>query len=107
MGGMSCNEMSLVPWQILKKTSNCCISIKDTNVPNVIALLEGCKLSNKKIIGGECSAPGVIGLVAVCNNKKLKNILNINQNSNILLIGCEGDADTYLYKKLLKIGKKK
>ena len=25
MGGMSCNKMSLIPWQILKKTTNCCL----------------------------------------------------------------------------------
>ena len=107
MGGMSCSEMSLVPWQILKNTTNCCVSIKDTNISKTIALLHDKKLSKIKIVGGECSAPGVISLVSVCNNKKVKNRLEINENSNILLIGCEGDADNLLYEKLLKIGKKK
>ena len=107
MGGMSCSEMSFVPWQILKKTANCCISIKDNKIPNTIALMASKKLSNKKIVGGECSAPGIISLISVCNNKNLKKKLNINKYSNILLIGCEGDVDAFLYKKLLKIGKKK
>ena len=106
MGGMSCNEISLVPWQILKNTSNCCMSIKDTNVSKTIALLHEKKLSKRKIIGGECSAPGIISLISVCNDEKLKQNLNINEKSNILLIGCEGDVDTHLYKKLLKKGKK-
>ena len=107
MGGMSCSEMSLVPWQILKNAANCCLSIKDTNISKTIALLHDKKLSKIKIVGGECSAPGVISLVSVCNNKRVKNRLEINENSNILLIGCEGDADNLLYEKLLKIGKKK
>ena len=107
MGGMSCSEMSLVPWQILKNAANCCVSIKDTNISTTIALLYSKKLSKIKIVGGECSAPGIISLVSVCNDKKIKNSLKINENSNILLIGCEGDADTHLYNKLLKIGKKK
>ena len=107
MGGMSCSEMSFVPWQILKKTTDCCISIKDDKIPNTIALMASKKLSNKKIVGGECSAPGIISLISVCNNKNLKKKLSINKFSNILLIGCEGDVDTFLYKKLLKIGKKK
>ena len=107
MGGMSCSEMSLVPWQILKNAANCCVSIKDTNISTTIALLYSKKLSKIKIVGGECSAPGIISLVSVCNDKKIKNSLKINENSNILLIGCEGDADTRLYNKLLKIGKKK
>ena len=107
MGGMSCSEMSLVPWQILKNSANCCVSIKDTNISKTIALLYSKKLSKTKIVGGECSAPGVISLISVCNDKKVKNSLKIKENSNILLIGCEGDADNLLYEKLLRIGKKK
>ena len=107
MIGMSCNEMSLIPWQILKHSSNCCVSIKDNKIPETIALLKNANLSNTKITGGECSAPGIIGLIGVCNDKNFKKYLEINENSNILLIGCEGAVDTNLYKKLLKIGKKK
>ena len=107
MGGMSCSEMSLVPWQILKNAANCCVSIKDTNISKTIALLYNKKLSKIKIVGGECSAPGIISLVSICNNNTIKNSLKIDENSNILLIGCEGNADTLLYDKLLKLGKKK
>ena len=104
MGGMSCNEMSLIPWQILKKSANACMSIKDINIPETIAMLARKKFSNQKIIGGECSAPGIIGLISLCNNKKIKKKLELNENSNVLLIGCEGDADKLFYKKLLKKG---
>ena len=104
MGGMSCNEMSLVPWQILRKSANACMSIKDINIPETIAMLARKKLSNQKIIGGECSAPGIIGLISLCNNKIIKDKLDLDENSNVLLIGCEGDADKLFYKKLLKKG---
>tara|TARA_B100000287_G_scaffold94510_1_gene86685 strand:+ start:702 stop:1838 length:1137 start_codon:yes stop_codon:yes gene_type:complete len=106
MGGMSCNEMSLLPWLILKKTANYCISINDTKVAKMIALLADKKLSNKSIIGGECSAPGIISLICACNEPKSKKALNLNEKSNVLLIGCEGNADTKLYKKLLSKGRK-
>ena len=106
MGGMSCNEMSLLPWLILKKTANYCISISDTKVAKMIALLADKKLSNKSIIGGECSAPGIISLICACNEPKSKKALNLNEKSNVLLIGCEGNADTKLYKKLLSKGRK-
>ena len=62
--------------------------------------------SEEKIIGGECSTPGITSLISCCNNEDIKNQLEINQSSNILLIGCEGDADKDLYKKLLDNGKK-
>ncbi len=106
MGGMSCNEMSLVPWQVLKKSTNCCVSISDKNIAKTVAGLKDKKFSKTSIIGGECAAPGVIALIGICNNVKTKKFLNINKNSNILVIGCEGNADVKLYKQLLSKGRK-
>ena len=106
MGGMSCNEMSLVPWQVLKKTTNCCVSISDKNIAKTVAGLKDKKFSKTSIIGGECAAPGVIALIGICNSNKAKKLLNLNKNSNILVIGCEGNADVKLYKQLLSKGRK-
>ena len=106
MGGMSCNEMSLVPWKILKNASNCCVSISDKNIARTIAGLKDKKFSNTSITGGECAAPGVIALIGICNNIKAKKFLNLNESSNILVIGCEGNADVKLYKQLLSKGRK-
>ena len=107
MGGMSCNEMSLVPWNILNKTTNHCITIDDSKVSNTVAMLAKAKFSNKKIVGGECATPGIISLIAACNDKKIKNLLELNEKSNVLVMGCEGNADATLYNKLLSQGLKK
>ena len=106
MGGMSCNEMSLVPWQILKSASDCCVSISDKNIAKTIAGLKDKKFSKISITGGECAAPGVIALIGICNNIRAKKFLNLNESSNILVIGCEGNADVKLYKQLLSKGRK-
>ena len=107
MGGMSCNEMSLVPWNILNKSTNHCITIDDSKVSNTVAMLARSKFSNKKITGGECATPGIISLIAACNNKKIKKLLELNEKSNVLVMGCEGNADATLYNKLLSQGLKK
>ena len=107
MGGMSCNEMSLVPWNILNKSTNHCITIDDSKVSNTVAMLARSKFSNKKITGGECATPGIISLIAACNNKKIKNLLELDEKSNVLVMGCEGNADATLYNKLLSQGLKK
>ena len=104
MGGMSCNEMSLVPWNILNKSTNHCITIDDSKVSNTVAMLAKSKFSNKKITGGECATPGIISLIAACNDKKIKNLLELNEKSNVLVMGCEGNADVTLYNKLLSQG---
>ena len=106
MGGMSCNEMSYIPWQVLKKAGNCCVSVSDRNVPKTIAMLKDKKLSTNSIIGGECSTPGIISLISICNNYKTKKLIALNEKSNVLVIGCEGNADVKLYKQLLSKGRK-
>lgn len=106
MGGMSCGEVSLVPWQILKNSVNNCISVSDKFVSQTVAMLADKVLSDISIEGGECSTPGITSLISCCNNDETKSALEINENSNILLIGCEGSADIELYRKLLNEGKK-
>ena len=106
MGGMSCNEMSLIPWHVLKKASDCCVTVNDSKVPKTIAMLKDKKLSKRPIIGGECATPGIISLISLCNNPKTKKLINLNEKSNVLVIGCEGNADVKLYKQLLSKGRK-
>jgi len=102
MGGMSCGEPSLVPWKILKKSVNNCISLPDDDIGKTMKLCANASFGDDNIIAGENSAPGIISLIASCNDENIKNKLNLNYNSNILLIGCEGDTDQEMYKKLLK-----
>ena len=101
MGGMSCGEVSLIPWKIINTNSKYCITIPDDKIADTIKSLANCSFSNKKLVGGECATPGIISLIASCNNSKLKDILNLNKDSQVLLLGCEGDVDEDLYNKLL------
>ena len=106
MGGMSCGDVSLVPWRILKESVDHCCTVSDDYVAKTVAMLENKSFSNEKIIGGECSTPGIISLIASSKNEDTKKKLELNENSNVLIIGCEGDADEILYNKLLIEGNK-
>jgi len=101
MGGMSCGEVSTIPWNIINHNCNYCISIPDDKISDTIKLLASSSFSENKLIGGECATPGIISLIASCNNIKLKKKLNLDKNSQVLLLGCEGDVDEELYQKLL------
>ena len=101
MGGMSCGEVSLVPWEILKNSVKYCISLPDDDIAKTMKLLGNGSFSNDKIIAGENSAPGVISLITSCEDGKIKEKIQLNKDSNILLIGCEGDTDTEMYQKLI------
>ena len=101
MGGMSCGEVSLVPWEILKNSVKYCISLPDDDIAKTMRLLGNASLSDEKIIAGENSAPGVISLITSCEDEKIKEKLKLNKDSNILLIGCEGDTDQTMYQELI------
>ena len=101
MGGMSCGEVSLVPWEILKNSVNFCVTISDDYISKTVKYLANKGFSDEKIVGGECSTPGIASLVGLNNDHEIRKKINLNENSNILLFGCEGDADEELYQKLL------
>jgi diaminopropionate ammonia-lyase len=101
MGGMSCGEVSLVPWEILKNSVKFCISLPDDDIAKTMKLLGNSSFSEEKIIAGENSVPGVISLITSCTNDKIKERLKLNLNSNVLVIGCEGDTDKEMYQKLI------
>ena len=101
MGGMSCGEVSLVPWEILKNSVKYCISLPDDDIAKTMKLLGNAVFGNDKIIAGENSAPGVISLIASCEDGKIKEKIQLNKDSNVLLIGCEGDTDKEMYQKLI------
>jgi diaminopropionate ammonia-lyase len=107
MGGMSCGDVSTVAWEILKNSTNYCLTISDEAISSAVAMLAEAKLSNEKIIAGECAVPGVIALISLFKNKEYMNKLDLNSNSKILLFGCEGLTDKDMYQKLLDDGLKK
>jgi diaminopropionate ammonia-lyase len=107
MGGMSCGDVSSIAWEILKNSTNYCLTIPDEAISAAIALLAKARLSDEKIIGGECAVPGVIALIGTFNNKEYLDKLKLNVKSNVLLFGCEGLTDKAMYQKLLSDGLQK
>ncbi len=103
MGGMSCGEVSLIPWEILKSSIKYCISLPDDDIAKTMKLFSIAKFSKEKIIAGENAVPGVVSLIACCKNKKIKEKIQLNKESNVLLIGCEGDTDKKMYQKLINL----
>ena len=66
-------------------------------------LLGNANFSNDKIVAGENAVPGVISLIASCEDENVKEKIQLDKNSNILLIGCEGDTDKEMYQKLINL----
>tara|TARA_B110001452_G_scaffold252554_1_gene242522 strand:- start:753 stop:1895 length:1143 start_codon:yes stop_codon:yes gene_type:complete len=107
MGGMSCGDVSSIAWEILKNSTKYCMTIPDDAISSAVALLAEGRLSNKRIVAGECAVPGVIALIGAFNNEDYLNKLKLNSDSKVLVFGCEGLTDKTMYEKLLDDGLKK
>ncbi|WP_440909840.1 diaminopropionate ammonia-lyase [Candidatus Pelagibacter sp.] len=107
MGGMSCGDVSTVAWEILKNSANYCLSISDKGISSTVALLANKDLSKNKIIAGECGVPGIISLISLMKDQEKAKEVGINENSKVLLIGCEGLTDQKMYDQLLSSGLEK
>ena len=101
MGGMSCGEVSLVPWEILKHSVKHCISLPDDDIGKTMKLLGNSSFSDTQIIAGENSAPGGIGLIASCEDQHVKEKLQFDQNSKVRLICCDDCTEKEMNQTLL------
>lgn len=98
MAGLSCGEVSLLAWEVLKDITTAFISISDGSIAKTMHLL---KNSEHSIISGESAVAGLAGFLIISKNEDYKKQLQINKDSNILFFGTEGDTDEEIYKKLI------
>ena len=71
------------------------------DIAKTMKLLGNSSFSDEPILAWENSAPGVISLITCCEDENIKQNLKLDQNSNVLVIGCEGDTDQEMYQKLV------
>ena len=102
MAGLSCGEISLIAWEVLKRCAVGAISINDAAVPPAMRYMaSGDAANGTKIEAGECAVPGIIALLATAQNSELNNAFAIDKNSTVLVFGCEGATDPELYHSIL------
>lgn len=102
MAGLSCGEVSLIAWEVLRKRVNAAIGISDNAVPNAMRYMgSGDASDGDKIEAGECAVPGIIALLATTQTPQLKSALDLNKESVVLVFGCEGATDPALYNSIL------
>lgn len=98
MAGLSCGEVSLLAWDIIKNTVQSFLSISDKDVGPTMKYLSQ---QNIPIIAGESAVGGLVGFISVQKNEELRKSLLIDKDSKILFYGTEGDTDEVAYKQLV------
>ncbi|MBJ89226.1 MAG: diaminopropionate ammonia-lyase [Woeseia sp.] len=102
MAGLSCGEPSLLAWNILNKGADHFMTVSDDMVPTVMRLMANGAGGNTAIEAGESAVGGLIGLLEIAQDEKIKKQLALNSDSVILLFGTEGATDPDIYNAITK-----
>ena len=97
MAGLSCGEVSPLAWEVLWRCADHFVTVADDFVAPAMRCLASGELGGGKIEGGECSTAGLIALIAIATNQKLRGEFSLDQDSRVLLIGSEGATDPDIY----------
>lgn len=102
MAGLSCGEVSLLAWPLIQKGASHVVTIPDTGVGTMVRWLANPSDGERpSVIGGECSASGLIALLAIQQDSALAQGMSIGSDARILVIGTEGNTDAELYDNII------
>lgn len=96
MAGLNCETPSFISWDLLKSGVDISIRIDDSYAKEAVRELHFPVGSDPRILAGESGAAGFAGFISIMAEKQFGGIrkeLNINENTNILLINTEGFTD--------------
>jgi diaminopropionate ammonia-lyase len=104
MAGMSCGEVSLIAWEIVRRAASDFVTIADGAVASAMRMLASGAAGGGQIEAGECSAAGPVALIAACCDQRRRTRMGLNADSRVLVIGSEGATDPAIYSAILKTG---
>jgi diaminopropionate ammonia-lyase len=110
MAGLNCGTPSLLALDVLRQGVDAFLIIDDLYAIDAIKYLNAPLPGDNYIASGESGSAGLAGLLAILNNsqlKELKNRLQINQSSNILIFNTENVTDPELYNEIVANQSKK
>jgi len=98
MAGLSCGEVSLLAWDILKPGADDFLTISEDSVPACMKMLAQ---SQPPIVAGESAVAGLGAAIAAREDTEMSNKLELDSSSRIFVIGTEGATDPELYQRLI------
>lgn len=108
MAGLACGEANPLAWEILRDYAHMFISCNDYVSSRGMRILANPIANDKQIISGESGSVG-LGLLSLLmekeNLRSLKNELQLDEDSIVLIFNTEGATDTVNYRKIVWDGK--
>ncbi len=101
MAGLACGTVSLLAWEILAEGADDVMAVPDTGVGPAMKLLAEGVGDDPPLVAGESAVAGLLGLIAARRDEEVSKKMGLGPESEVLLIGTEGDTDPDLYRDLV------
>jgi diaminopropionate ammonia-lyase len=104
MAGLACGEPNRISWNILRDYADAFVACPDGVTIRGMRVLGNPLKGDDRVISGESGAVTLGLLVNILQQpdlRPLKQALNLQPDSNILLFSTEGDTDPTMYRKIV------
>jgi len=104
MAGLSVGEPCTVGWDVLGKYANNFISCEDSFAAKGCRVLSNPIGNDERIVSGESGSVGIGVLVELMTNPtytQAKEVLKLDEYSEVLIFSTEGDTDKEVYRKVV------
>jgi diaminopropionate ammonia-lyase len=101
MAGLSCGEVSLLAFDILKSQADDVLTVPDSAAEACMRLLANGVDGDPPFVAGESGVGGLAGLLVARAQPALAAKLDLDESSRVLLIGTEGATDPLIYSRIV------
>ncbi|MEO8545047.1 MAG: diaminopropionate ammonia-lyase [Burkholderiaceae bacterium] len=100
MAGLACGEVSPAAWEIVSAAASAYVAIADQYALDAVRLFAQPHASDPAVVSGETGAAGLAALLVAQAHPLLRDLLGLNGESRVLLLGSEGDTDPDIYHRI-------
>ncbi len=104
MAGLACGEPNITSWDILKNHVRCFIAAQDIVAARGMRMLNAPLKGDPQVFSGESGAApfGTLATIMLDDNyKELREKLELNSDSKVLLFSTEGDTDPQRWRNII------
>ena len=104
MAGLACGEPNILSWDILRNHVSAFVSCPDWVSARGMRMLGAPVKGDPRVISGESGAVGMGLLSAIMGDeayKDLRELLELDKNSQVLMFSTEGNTDPMKFRKVL------
>lgn len=100
MAGLACGEVSLLAWEVLDEGLSDALTVPDAAAVEVMRLLASGRF-DAPFVAGESATAGLAGCLLALADPTLRDALDLNAASRVLVFSTEGATDPALYAELV------